>query len=104
LRERQFNEFRGNDFRDAQLMDCVFEGGIDLDANLMPGAPEYVVIRSAHDRIERARARMVEQPEGVRRRILARLDVYSMGGFKTQKDIFARRDELGPAADVLLTD
>lgn len=101
-RLRRNNEFRGNDFRDAQLFDCSFEGGIDLDANLMPDTPEYAIIRGAHERIEEARARIFEQPESVRQRVQARLDVYSMGGYKAQRDIFVRREELGPAAALLL--
>ncbi|MGH7685411.1 MAG: pentapeptide repeat-containing protein [Candidatus Dormibacteria bacterium] len=103
-RIRSTNEFRGNDFSDAQLIDCSVEGGIDLDANRWPQSDDYVVIRSAHERIAGARAQVGQKPESARRQIVAWLDVYSLGGYALQKDILVRRDELGAAADLLLPD
>ena len=35
------NEFRGNDFRDAELVDFAFRHGIDLDAQLLPDGRDY---------------------------------------------------------------
>jgi uncharacterized protein YjbI with pentapeptide repeats len=35
------NEFRGNDFSQAKLIDVEFTGGIDLDAQKLPAGPEY---------------------------------------------------------------
>jgi uncharacterized protein YjbI with pentapeptide repeats len=35
------NEFHGNDFSGAKLIDVEFTGGIDLDAQKLPTGPEY---------------------------------------------------------------
>jgi hypothetical protein len=102
---RKENAFQGNDFRYAELEDCSIAGGINLDANLWPEPAPYVIVRSAHDRIARAMTRLDELPEGgVRNRAAARLQVYAYGCWPLQTDMLLRRDELGPAAALLLYD
>src|SRR6266849_97539 len=48
---RAFNEFRGNDYRETQMYDCSFSGGIDLDAQLLPSGPEYVRLSRVRERV-----------------------------------------------------
>lgn len=100
LRIRNRNEFHGNDFRDAELIDCSILGGIDLDSNQWPQSPDYVIVRSAQNRIAAAKAK----PEAAAPGVAAALTVFSMGAFAYQQDLFVRRQELGPAANLLLDD
>ena len=53
---RSKNDFRGNDFRDAQLLDTVFVFGIDLGAQRWPLGEDYVRLDKFHRRLEAARA------------------------------------------------
>jgi hypothetical protein len=53
---RSKNEFRGNDFRDAQLIDTVFVFGIDLNQQRWPLGDDYVRLDKFHRRLEAARA------------------------------------------------
>lgn len=60
-REPTPNEFRGNDFREADLGTVEFIGGIDLDAQVWPDDPDLVRldIRPATiDAVERASVRL----------------------------------------------
>ena len=53
---RAFNEFRGNDFSRADLIDTAFVMGIDYDKQTWPSSSEYVRIEGLRERILRARA------------------------------------------------
>jgi hypothetical protein len=53
---RAKNDFRGNDFRGAQLVDTVFVFGIDLDQQRWPAGDDYVRLDKFHRRLEAARA------------------------------------------------
>jgi hypothetical protein len=53
---RSKNDFRGNDFRDAQLVDTVFVFGIDLGQQRWPEGNDYVRLDKFHRRLEAARA------------------------------------------------
>ena len=53
---RSRNDFRGNDFRDAQLIDTVFVFGIDLDQQRWPIGDDYVRLDKFHRRLEAGRA------------------------------------------------
>ena len=53
---RSKNDFRGNDFRDAQLIDTVFVFGIDLEQQRWPLGDDYVRLDKFHRRLEAARA------------------------------------------------
>ena len=53
---RSKNDFRGNDFRDAQLIDTVFVFGIDLGQQRWPEGHDYVRLDKFHRRLEAARA------------------------------------------------
>ena len=52
---RPHNEFRGNDFRDAELVDTVFTYGIDLGAQRWPASDRYVRADRFTRRLARAR-------------------------------------------------
>jgi hypothetical protein len=54
--KRKVNEFRGNDFREAELIDTSFMHGIDISAQQWPQDGEYVRLDRIHERIEKARA------------------------------------------------
>jgi uncharacterized protein YjbI with pentapeptide repeats len=89
---RAVNEFRGNDFRHADLIDVSFVGGIDIGAQLWPDSPDYVRLDRLPLRLERARAVVVAWTNvDARRDALLMLDVYSEAGFEDQNELFANR-------------
>lgn len=45
--ERTYNEYRGNDFSGAMLVDVAFRGGIDLDQQDLPVDADHLIIRDA---------------------------------------------------------
>jgi uncharacterized protein YjbI with pentapeptide repeats len=51
---RTINEFAGNDFRQADLIDCQFAGGIDITRQHWPTDSDYILI----DGVETARIRV----------------------------------------------
>jgi len=61
---RSKNEFRGNDFRDAQLIDTVFVFGINLDQQRWPEGHDYVRLDKFHRRLEAARADILSWDAG----------------------------------------
>jgi hypothetical protein len=61
---RAKNEFRGNDFRDAQLIDTVFVLGIALDQQRWPEGDDYVRLDKFHRRLEAARADILSWEAG----------------------------------------
>ena len=50
LQRKKRLEFRGNDFREATLVDTSFVGGIDLDAQLLPERSPYLRLNDAAQR------------------------------------------------------
>lgn len=56
---RATNAFRGNDFTNADLVGVLFVNGIDVREQLWP-ASGYVVIDRIHQRLTRARTRILE--------------------------------------------
>ncbi|HEV8534262.1 MAG TPA: hypothetical protein VGR87_00865 [Candidatus Limnocylindria bacterium] len=56
---RGTNAFTGNDFTDAELVGVLFVNGIDVNLQRWPSAG-YVVIDRIHQRLTRARARVLE--------------------------------------------
>jgi hypothetical protein len=93
--ERSVNEFRGNDFRRADLRDVGFVAGIDLEAQQLPGGSRYVLIRDFHDRFEAVGHAIADWPASDRHQAENLLDAYSTGGMEDQRDLFARKDEIG---------
>jgi hypothetical protein len=90
---RRKNEFRGNDFREADLDDVAFRFGIDLDAQRLPEGPEYVRLRNVAASIEAVRANVTEHPEAVQMLDLVE-DVYT-----GEEDVFTKRAFVVELAD-----
>ncbi len=92
------NEFRGNDFRQATLVDCSFFDGIDLTAQLLPTGPEYILLDNIRGRIRRARADISRWGDDrTRGEALLMLRVYESVS-RGQDQLFARRDDIGTPA------
>jgi hypothetical protein len=102
---RSLNEFRGNDFREVDLVDCSFVRGINLDLQLLPSGNDYVRFDRAPERIARAKDQVSDWTESVdRKAALVMLEVYSTGGYKEQEQILARRYGLVPTISHEVTD
>jgi hypothetical protein len=94
---RERNEFSGNDFSEAELIDTAFNAGIDLDAQRLPNGPEYLRINNAQKRIAQARIRIDAWDEAARRRVTSVLNVLEHEA-REQRDLFVRKDtfEMAP--------
>jgi uncharacterized protein YjbI with pentapeptide repeats len=98
---RTANEIRGNDFRAAQLYDCPFTGGVDLDAQLLPSGPEYVRLDRARERVGKVGLQVEAWPnEQERIKGLDALDTLLPYSRLGQDDIFMRRTLLGAGLEV----
>ena len=102
LRHRRArNEFYGNDFSEAELIDTSFVDGIDLDAQRLPTGPEYVRINDARRRIEQARPRVASWDDAAaRRRAASVLNVLEYFLEGKQRDLFVRKDDFEMAPEV----
>jgi hypothetical protein len=90
---RSRNEFRGNDFRQAEMYDCDFSGGVDLDAQMLPTGPAYARLRRMRDCVVRVWHQVEAWPnQNEREKGLDALR-YLLG--YQQDDVFMRRKELG---------
>jgi len=54
--QRRRNEFRGNDFRDAELVDVAFVGGVDMARQRFPDDELHVRVEGFQRRLAKARA------------------------------------------------
>lgn len=89
---RTFNEFIGNDFRQAELLDCSFVRGIDVSSQMWPEGDEYIRLDHLHDRIDLARAQVLRWPDSpAREDALILLDVYSEAGYEDQPELFTHK-------------
>ena len=99
-RRRKRNEFRGNDFRDANLLDTSFVMGIKLSDQLLPDDPVYVRIDRLQERIERVRKEVSRWSDGeARLDALAMLEAYADDA-EGQDELFTRRDSVPLAPEV----
>lgn len=57
---RRRNEFRGNDFRDAGLLDVAFVAGIDMDRQRFPDDELHVRVEDFRRRLAKARAEIIK--------------------------------------------
>jgi hypothetical protein len=77
---RSTNLFTDNDFRNAELSDCTFGGGIRIGDSKWPPGDDYLVLDRFPERVGRARAEVEKWSPGPERdRGLARLEIYSTG-------------------------
>jgi uncharacterized protein YjbI with pentapeptide repeats len=91
---RTTNEFRDNDFREADLIWVGFHG-IDLDAQQWPASDEYAILTDLQRRIqaaiERARAEVTGEELD---RVLSELDTLARY-YNRERQVLVRRSELG---------
>jgi hypothetical protein len=92
------NDIRGNDFRDADLVDVDFRNGVDLDKQLFPESDEYLRIRDLPGALMRAQEDVERWPRDERRQALEALDLIARVE-SGQPDVFTRREFLIDCAD-----
>lgn len=90
---RTVNEFRGNDFSAAELVECAFVRGIALQLQRWPVGESYVRLDRFHQRLTRGRAEILRWKD-----LEARgqaLDLVQAASFlyREQNDVIARRVE-----------
>ena len=59
---RGCNEFHGNDFSGAELVDVSFRAGVDLSLQRLPDGDDYLYVPDAAGAIDRAAAALARQP------------------------------------------
>lgn len=91
---RSTNEFRGNDFREADLIWTAFRG-IDLGAQLLPESDSYAVLVDPLNRIELATRRADERLSGeLQDRVVHELQVLAQL-VRGESQFLIRQGELG---------
>jgi uncharacterized protein YjbI with pentapeptide repeats len=89
------NDFRGNDFSQADLVDTDFREGIDLSQQRLPTGDDYLLLDRWPERVERVRNVIASwEPESVRRHAAKLLEIYWNDDEKQLWQLI-RRDELG---------
>ena len=92
---RRVNEFHGNDFSGADLIDVSFKYGIDISAQRWPDDASYIRLDRLRERMRRVFEVVADWPVGHEREdALLLLRIYSTGGFEEQTELIARRDDL----------
>jgi uncharacterized protein YjbI with pentapeptide repeats len=90
---RAVNEFRGNDFRDAELVDVAFLMGVALQAQRWPDGDQYVRLDRIHQRLTRGHAAILRWKDlEIRGEALAMMQDLSLL-YRQQNDVIARRAE-----------
>ena len=93
LPRRSVNEFRGNDFRDAVLIDVAFVMGVDLAKQRWPDSDNYVRLDRIHQRLTRGHSELLGWKDlGERSEALAMMRELSLL-YRQQNDVIARRDD-----------
>jgi hypothetical protein len=87
---RRRNEFHGNDFRDAELLDVAFVAGIDMDRQRFPEDELHVRVADFQRRLARARAEIKHWYERERAPALVMLTTLA-GRWRDQDIVVARR-------------
>ncbi|MEU8082527.1 hypothetical protein AB0B57_02675 [Micromonospora sp. NPDC049101] len=59
---RESNEFHGNDFSAADLVDTAFRFGVDLTRQRLPGGPDYLYVPNAEAALHRALSLLADRP------------------------------------------
>lgn len=86
---RATNEFRGNDFREAELIDVSFRGGIDLTKQKLPEGAGYLFVPDAAGALEKVRRDVVGWCDlDLRRKVLAILKGFELDVESGQKQLF----------------
>jgi uncharacterized protein YjbI with pentapeptide repeats len=58
---RDANEFHGNDFSGAELINVTFRNGIDLERQTLPTGPDYLYLPDAATSIQRVREQVADR-------------------------------------------
>jgi hypothetical protein len=87
---RRRNEFRGNDFRDVELIDTGFVGGIDMDRQRFPDDELHVRVDDFQRRLAKARSEVKRWYERERAPAEAMLATLAMR-YRDQDVVVARR-------------
>ncbi len=87
---RRRNEFRGNDFRDADLLDVAFVAGVDMDRQRFPDDELHVRVDGFQRRLAKARAEVRQWYERERAPALAMLTTLA-ARWRDQDVVVARR-------------
>jgi hypothetical protein len=87
---RRRNEFRGNDFRDAELLDAAFVGGIDMDVQRFPEDDLHVRVEGFRRRLAKARVEVKDWYERERAPALVMLATLA-ARWRDQDVVVARR-------------
>jgi hypothetical protein len=86
---RAKNEFRGNDFRECELVDVDFRSGIDLTNQKLPTGSSYVYIPQASETLTRARGAVMRWTDlELRRNALAIIQTFEMTVSGGQAQLF----------------
>jgi uncharacterized protein YjbI with pentapeptide repeats len=87
---RRRNEFRANDFRDAELLDVAFVDGIDMDRQRFPEDELHVRVERFQRRLPKARAEIKQWYDRERAPALAMLAMLE-ARWRDQDIVVARR-------------
>jgi hypothetical protein len=98
---RTRNEFVGNDFRAADLVDVELVGGIDLSRQHWPDSPEYVVVTELPQRLERARGLVELWPDPAARAVALRELTTLTSVYRGQSAMIRRRGQRSAAFERL---
>ena len=93
--DRATNAFHGNDFRDCELIDVSFRGGIDLRAQTLPQGPGYLYLMDGAHALARARKCVLGWDDLEDRRIaMAMLRGLEMDVAGGQEQLFISRESV----------
>jgi hypothetical protein len=87
---RRHNEFHGNDFRDAELLDVAFVAGIEMARQRFPDDDLHVRVEGFHRRLAKARAEIKQWYERERAPALVMLATLE-ARWRDQDVVVARR-------------
>ena len=88
---RASNDFRGNDLRNADLIDTVFIQGIKFDQQRWPDTEEWVRIDRFHQRSQRVRAAVLRWRDPDQRQESLDMLVYLQTMYGEQTELVCRR-------------
>lgn len=87
---RDRNDFRGNDFSGATLIDVAFRTGVDLERQRLPCGPDYLYVPNAAAAIVRAKEGLKDWMPGTEfhRQAMVIVDVYAQTIEVGQEQLF----------------
>ncbi|MBU6423636.1 MAG: pentapeptide repeat-containing protein [Chloroflexota bacterium] len=91
--KRTLNDFHGNDFSAAELVDVTFVMGIDIAKQRWPESPEYVRLDRIHQRLTRGRAEILRWKDLERRSEALQMLQSLSFLYMQQNDVVSRRVE-----------